>query len=179
MLPLCVEAGAESIELHAGVPDHNITMKEWNIVSESIPNGMISMCLDRYHLSNNDVIDRIKLARDVADDRLIIQADGIPMSGGTDDFNTTLQAISIADIINKSLKSVDRNSVIYRYLFLVVLIALLDSWHDNARSISLELQSVPTPEKSLKIVLMTLILKMSLCLSLILFPKPTISFQQI
>ena len=45
VLPLCVEAGAESIELHAGVPDHNITMKEWNIVSESIPNGMISMCL--------------------------------------------------------------------------------------------------------------------------------------
>ena len=104
ILPKCVEAGAESIELHAGVPDNDSTMKEWKVVSESVPNGMISMCLDRKHLSNDMLIDRIKSAFDIADDRLIIQADGIPMSGGTDDFNTTLQAVSIADFINKNLK---------------------------------------------------------------------------
>ena len=48
------------------------------------------------------------MAKDVASDRLIIQADGIPMSGGTDTFNTTLQAISIADIITKQLIRKDR-----------------------------------------------------------------------
>ena len=57
-------------------------MKEWEIVSNSVPNGMISMCLDRKHLSNNNLIERIKAAQNIAGERLIIQADGIPMSGG-------------------------------------------------------------------------------------------------
>ena len=105
ILPKCVESGAESIELHAGVPDNESTLKEWEVVSNSIPNGMISMCLDRKHLSNDTLIDRIKAAHNIANDRLIIQADGIPMSGGVDDFNTTLQAVSIADLINKRLKT--------------------------------------------------------------------------
>ena len=109
ILPFCVEAGAESIELHSGVPDDETTLAEWKTVSESVPNGMISMCLDRFHLSNMHLIDRIRMAKEVADDRLIIQADGIPMSGGKDDCNTTLQAISIADIINKELKSKDKH----------------------------------------------------------------------
>lgn len=105
ILPKCIEAGAESIELHAGVPDNNSTLKEWKIVSESVPNGMISMCLDRKHLSNDSLIERIEAAKNIAQDRLIIQADGIPMSGGSDNFNTTLQAVSIADFINRELKN--------------------------------------------------------------------------
>ena len=105
ILPKCIEAGAESIELHAGVPDDKSTIQEWGVVSQSVPNGMISMCLDRKHLSNETLIDRIKAAKEIADDRLIIQADGIPMSGGSNDFNTTLQAVSITDVINKELKS--------------------------------------------------------------------------
>ena len=105
VLPKCVDAGAESIELHSGVPDNESTLKEWSVVSESVPNGMISMCLDRKHLSNDELIERIISAKTIADDRLIIQADGIPMSGGTDDYNTTLQAVAIADVINKKLKS--------------------------------------------------------------------------
>lgn len=109
VLPRCIDAGAESIELHAGVPDDNTTLNEWKTVCNSVPNGMVSMCLDRYHMTNVHLIDRIKLAKEIAHDRLIIQADGIPMSGGTDDFNTTLQAVSIADIINKELKQKNRN----------------------------------------------------------------------
>jgi ferredoxin len=109
ILPACVDAGAESIELHSGVPDDETTLEEWKTVSASVPNGMISMCLDRFHLSNMHLIERIRMAKDIADDRLIIQADGIPMSGGNDDFNTTLQAISIADIINKELKYKDKH----------------------------------------------------------------------
>lgn len=108
ILPKCIEAGAESIELHAGVADNDSTIKEWNVVSDSVPNGMISMCLDRKHLSNETLIERIRSAKEIADDRLIIQADGIPMSGGRDDYNTTLQAVSIADVINKELKGKDQ-----------------------------------------------------------------------
>ncbi|MDC3069741.1 4Fe-4S binding protein [Prochlorococcus sp. AH-736-D21] len=108
ILPKCIEAGADSIELHAGVPDDNSTMNEWRVVSDSVPNGMISMCLDRKHLSNKMLLDRIVLAHEIAGERLIIQADGIPMSGGIDDFNTTLQAVSIADFLNKELKDKER-----------------------------------------------------------------------
>jgi len=103
ILPECVIAGAESFELHAGVPDDSTTLDEWKVVCENMPNGMVSMCLDRYHMTNVHLIDRIRMAKNIAGDRLIIQADGIPMSGGTDDFNTTLQAVSIADIVNKEL----------------------------------------------------------------------------
>ena len=109
LLPKCVDAGAESIELHAGVPDDKSTIDEWKVVSDSVPNGMISMCLDRKHLSNEMLIERIKKAKEIADDRLIIQADGIPMSGGIDDFNTTLQAVSIADFINKEIKQKEKS----------------------------------------------------------------------
>ena len=107
LLPQVLQAGAESIELHAGVPDDSTTLNEWGIVCDAVQDGMVSICLDRFHLSNMHLVERIKLAHEVAKDRLIVQADGIPMSGGSDDYNTTLQAVSIADIINKELKLKD------------------------------------------------------------------------
>ena len=83
-------------------------MEEWRTVSEAQPNNFISMCLDRHHLSNTHLIERIRQAKEIAGDRLIIQADGVPMSGGEDNLNTTLQAIAIADIINKDLMLKDK-----------------------------------------------------------------------
>ena len=101
ILPECIDAGAENIELHAAVPDDDIIFKEWEVVCNSAPDNFVSMCLDRFHLSNTSLIARIKKAQEYAGDRLMIQADGVPMSGGTDNYNTTLQAIAIADVINK------------------------------------------------------------------------------
>ena len=60
------------------------------------------MCLDRLHLGNFGLEHRIKLAKEIMGNRLIIQADGYPMSGGEDDYNTTLQAVSTADVVNKA-----------------------------------------------------------------------------
>lgn len=108
ILPRCLSLGAENIELHAAVADNDSIMAEWKTVSEAQPDHFISMCLDRFHLSNMHLIQRIQEAGEIAGDRLIIQADGVPMSGGADDFNTTLQAIAIADIINKDLMQKDR-----------------------------------------------------------------------
>lgn len=103
ILPKCIQAGAENIELHAAVEDDVTIMEELKVICDSLPSNFISMCLDRYHLSNVHLIKRIKQAESIAGDRLMIQADGVPMSGGSDDENTTLQAIAIADIINKEL----------------------------------------------------------------------------
>ena len=100
--------GAESVELHASISDHESTLKEWNIVCSLTSNYMVSLCLDRRHLSNASLIERIKCAYEIAGDRLILQADGTPISGGDNNFNTTLQSISIADVINKELKNKHR-----------------------------------------------------------------------
>lgn len=108
ILPLCLKAGAENIELHAAVPGDEKILEEWKMVSAAQPDNFISMCLDRHHLSNMHLIERIRAAREIAGERTIIQADGVPMSGGADNFNTTLQAIAIADVIQKNLKSLDK-----------------------------------------------------------------------
>lgn len=106
ILPKCLSAGAEHIELHAAVAEDDLIMQEWNVVSEVNPKNHISMCLDRLHLSDFALEARITKAKAVAKERLIIQADGFPMSGGKDDFNTTLQAIATADVINKRFNKV-------------------------------------------------------------------------
>jgi ferredoxin len=101
ILPKCMAAGAEHIELHAAVAEDEYIMREWGIINRVNPKNHLSMCLDRLHLSDFALEERIKKAKAISGDRLIIQADGYPMSGGEDDFNTTLQAIATTDIINK------------------------------------------------------------------------------
>jgi 4-hydroxy 2-oxovalerate aldolase len=117
LLPDCLNAGAEQIELHAAVADDESIMQEWKMVSEICTDGHISMCLDRLHLSNFAFETRIEKAKEIAKERLIIQSDGYPMSGGEDDFNTTLQAIATADILNKRFNMILRkrtNTLIYK-----------------------------------------------------------------
>lgn len=107
VLPACLAAGAENVELHAAVPDDDTILEEWRVVAALQPLHMISMCVDRQHLSNAQLVARIRAAAEVAGDRLIVQADGVPMSGGRDDWNTTLQAIATADVIHKQLRLKD------------------------------------------------------------------------
>lgn len=98
----CIENGAENIELHANVLDHEPTMAEWNLINHLLPNGFVSLCTDRGYLSNYELINRVKVMLEVSKGRMIVQADGLPMSGGSDDFNTTLQAVACGDIVAKS-----------------------------------------------------------------------------
>jgi len=101
LLPECMAAGAECFELHAAVGDDDVTMQEWQLINQVNPDNFNSMCLDRLNLGNLNLEHRISQARDISNDKLIIQADGYPMSGGEDDYNTTLQAVACADVINK------------------------------------------------------------------------------
>jgi len=98
----CIAGGAETLELHAVSGDDSQTLKDWKLINKFVPNNYVSMCIDRSLLSNRHLIERIREAKEVSGERLVIQADGIPMSGGSDDYNTTLQAIAIADVIRKS-----------------------------------------------------------------------------
>lgn len=116
ILPLCLQAGAEQIELHAAIADDSHIMEEWKIVSDANPGGHISMCVDRLHLSNFAFEERVKKAKEIAGERLIIQSDGYPMSGGEDDYNTTLQAIATADVLNKKFNmELNKRTGVLRY----------------------------------------------------------------
>jgi len=98
------------------VADDTAIMDEWKIVSDANPHGHISMCLDRLHLSNFTFEERVRKALDIAGERLIIQSDGYPMSGGADDYNTTLQAIATADVLNKKFNmTIDKKNKILKY----------------------------------------------------------------
>ena len=101
LLPECMKHGAETFELHAAVGEDDITLEEWKLINEINPLNYNSMCLDRLNLGNLNLERRISEAQKISQDRLIIQADGYPMSGGENDYNTTLQAVSCADVINK------------------------------------------------------------------------------
>jgi len=102
ILPGCVKRGIETMELHAVTQDNEAVFSDWKLLNSIIKNNFLSMCLDRALLSDKDLIERIRKAYDITGERLIIQADGVPMSGEEDDYNTTLQAVACADIVLKS-----------------------------------------------------------------------------
>jgi len=102
LLQECKKCGMEQLELHAAVSDSNLVFEEWKMINEIVYDNYVSMCLDRLHLGDSQLRHRIRKAKEVAGERFIIQADGVPMSGGKDDYNTTLQAVAIADIVMKS-----------------------------------------------------------------------------
>ena len=101
ILPKCLEAGAECFELHAAVEEEEVTFKEWSLICEINNSNFNSLCLDRLNLSNFKLENRIEKAKQVSKDKIILQADGYPMRGGEDSYNSTLQAIACADVINK------------------------------------------------------------------------------
>lgn len=102
ILPDMVKNGAEILELHVTGQDRNDLDYKWRIINECSPK-LASICIDRSNFGNKGVIERIK---DMISCRkpytTIIQADGVPMSGGTDDYKTTLQAVAMAEIIQNA-----------------------------------------------------------------------------
>lgn len=61
---------------------------------------MLSICTSRGELSDRGLIELVKEMIDGLEPyRVIVQADGFPMSGGKDDYKTTLQAVATAEIV--------------------------------------------------------------------------------
>ncbi len=102
VLPGLVKLGLDSLELHAVGEDEEAAYSQWLTMNKIFP-GILSLCLDRSHLGDQQLIERIRrfISRR-KDFTTIIQADGAPMSGGDDRYNTTLQALATADIVSKA-----------------------------------------------------------------------------
>lgn len=99
VLPTLIEKGIDCIEFHAmGLNDEEIIQK-WNYIN-GVFDGILSICTSRGKLSDEKLVERVKTLTSVrAPYSTIVQADGFPMSGGKDDYKTTLQAVATAEIV--------------------------------------------------------------------------------
>ena len=103
ILPPLVNLGLDCIEFHVlGDEGKDELLTRWNEIMQNF-DGPLSISINRSVLGDKDLI---KCVRDLVEVRkpftTIIQADGIPMSGGKDSYKSTLQAVAIADVFKGS-----------------------------------------------------------------------------
>ncbi len=102
VLPYMVQNGVEFLELHIMGHDKEDLAKKWQVINECKPK-FASICIDRENFGNKEVLERIKEMISVREPyTTIVQADGVPMSGGSDDYKTTLQAVAMAEVIQNA-----------------------------------------------------------------------------
>lgn len=102
VLPPLIEKGIDCIELHAMGDNDDEVYEKWGYINQ-IYDGILSICTARGHLSEEKMVSRIKEMISLRKPyTTIVQADGFPMSGGKDDFKTTLQAVATAEIIQNA-----------------------------------------------------------------------------
>ena len=90
----------DCIELHIG--DEEDCFENWNILRRCF-SGMLSICIGRKKFSDEKFIGILeKLLRDQKPYSVMIQADGSPMSGGVDDYKSTLQAVASGNLVQQA-----------------------------------------------------------------------------
>ncbi len=99
VLPAIVEKNIDCIELHAMGLDEEEIFSKWKYINDNYE-GMLSICSSRGKLSDEGLVNRIKtMIKDREPYSTIVQADGFPMSGGDDNYKSTLQAVATAEIV--------------------------------------------------------------------------------
>lgn len=87
------------IELHASDIDENEVDEIWNYLNNNF-DGMLSLCIGRQKLTDEQILERIKrLVSTRKPYTTIIQADGVPMTGGKDDCETTMPAVEMGALV--------------------------------------------------------------------------------
>ncbi len=102
ILPKLIKKGIDCLEFHVIGQDENEIFTKWKYINDNF-DGMLSICISRGKLGDEALIERIKKMIDGREPySTIIQADGFPMSGGDDDYKTTLQAVATAEIVQNA-----------------------------------------------------------------------------
>lgn len=102
VLPPIIELGIDCIEFHAMGLDETEIETKWAYINSVYP-GMLSICTSRGKLGDEQMVARIKkMLEGRAPYTTIVQADGFPMSGGEDDYKTTLQTVATAEIVQNA-----------------------------------------------------------------------------
>ena len=101
-LPEITGKNIDCIELHISSENTEEIFSKWNYLNNNF-SGILSICADREIFGNEKLIkilkDMVKIRKS---EKIIIQADGSPMSGGCNNFNSTLQTVATADLIIKN-----------------------------------------------------------------------------
>lgn len=102
VLPKIVETGIDCIELHAmGLNDEEVFSK-WKYINDNFE-GLLSICTSRGQLSDEAMVKRIeKMLENRKPYSTIVQSDGFPMSGGDDNYKSTLQAVATSEIVQNA-----------------------------------------------------------------------------
>ena len=102
VLPKIVETGIDCIELHAmGLNDEEVFSK-WKYINDNFE-GLLSICTSRGLLSDEAMVKRIeKMLENRKPYSTIVQSDGFPMSGGDDNYKSTLQAVATGEIVQNA-----------------------------------------------------------------------------
>lgn len=102
VLPPLIEKGIDCIEFHVMGEDESGIYEKWDYIN-SLYDGLLSICTARGKLSEEKMISRIERMTAIRKPyTTIVQADGFPMSGGKDDYKTTLQAVATAEIVQNA-----------------------------------------------------------------------------
>lgn len=102
VLPKIVETGIDCIELHAmGLNDEEVFSK-LKYINDNFE-GLLSICTSRGQLSDEAMVKRIeKMLENRKPYSTIVQSDGFPMSGGDDNYKSTLQAVATGEIVQNA-----------------------------------------------------------------------------
>ncbi|MBR1977592.1 4Fe-4S dicluster domain-containing protein [bacterium] len=97
LFPLC-----ECVEFHMDSNNRDEIFEKWEYLTKNFK-GMLSINASRVGFSDVELVDILKKMMTYKNpEEIMIQADGLPMSGGADTYNSTLQAVSCADLIINS-----------------------------------------------------------------------------
>jgi len=102
VLPQIIKNGIDCIEFHAMGLDENEIFTKWRYINNNYY-GMVSICTSRGKLSDEALVKRItEMIQGRKPYSTIVQADGFPMSGGDDNYKSTLQAVATAEIVQNA-----------------------------------------------------------------------------
>lgn len=102
VLPPILAKGIDCIELHVDGHDENEIFSKWHYLNENF-DGLLSICISRGKMGDETLVNRIKtMIEGRKPYSTIIQADGFPMSGGNDNYKSTLQAVATAEIVQNA-----------------------------------------------------------------------------
>ena len=102
ILPELIKKGIDCIEFHAISTDEKDVDEKWSQINELF-DGMLCISLDRSELGDKKLKERVsRMVSNRKPYSTIIQADGVAMSGNNDEYSTTLQSVSTAQLFQNS-----------------------------------------------------------------------------
>ena len=94
----------DCIEFHCSSNNKSQILETWNKLT-LIYKGKLSICMNRSKLGDDDIISLLKQMT-LHKENVIIQADGISMSGGANDYKSNLQTVAFCELLrNSGIKS--------------------------------------------------------------------------